>query len=937
MAETLPAPTEIVLSSSELKLGNGSSSNPSLSFANDSDTGLYRKSANILATVAGGNDIIEASTDKLNITKPVSIQDTELVDVPTVTDATEGYFYKKKGFNKLYWRTSDGGEIDLTNGVEFPLTGSNGSVAAPSYSFTNDTASGMFLSSVGNLTLAAAGETITLSATNATFTTPVVLPSNPSANLQAATKQYVDDFLPLSGGTLTGSINMGSQNITNVASITSTGGNYGSIVVDNMTLNADSISSSTANGDISIAPNGTGRLLLNDSPTSNMHAATKQYVDNIASGLDVKASVRVASTANIDLATGGLLTIDGITLIAGNRVLVKNQTTGSQNGIYDAATGSWSRSSDADSNAEVTGGIFTFVEEGTANAGTGWVLSTPDPITVDTTSLTFVQFSASPADTVYLSNGTLSSARMITMNGNDITFNGTANVIIGDNGVVLATGTGSNNLAFARNGTTSGVNFISGTNPGFQVSGNSILNASSTGLELYISGSNSMPSIYWNNDTNTGLFRDVADQIGITTGGSTCIRFRDGLEVAPLVASSVSNANSGTQQLFLDSSNNNHLSRKDESGNVTDIELIDIAYKSPVVAATVTAGTLSTDFANGDTIDGITLSTGDRLLIKNQTSADENGIYVVQATGAPSRANDFKTSADFVLGTQIFVQSGTVNAYHVFYVSTYPNTVDTDNWEWAENVGADNFGNHTATTDILMASNNITQLLGSATAPAIRSNIDASGLYFIGAGRIGFTSAGSEVMRIDNTGSLVLGASSDADASAIADLSSTSKGILIPRMTKAQRDAITVDANRDGLLVYNTDTKKINTYDGSDAAWKCVIGKNNVTVSTTDDTVTTIATLATANDKAYGIHVKIVGRNTTSNADMGYFDIKSGFINNGGTLGSEIASIDGSILSTNAAAWTITLVNSGTNILVQVTGAAATNISWNGTIEITNS
>ena len=126
-------------------------------------------------------------------------------------------------------------------------------------------------------------------------------------------------------------------------------------------------------------------------PTNPQDAATKSYVDATKQGLDVKDSVRAATTGNITLSA--TQTIDGVSVIAGDRVLVKNQTTGSQNGIYVVSAGAWTRSTDADSNADVTSGMFTFVEEGTVNADSGWVLTTNNPITLDTTALSFTQFS----------------------------------------------------------------------------------------------------------------------------------------------------------------------------------------------------------------------------------------------------------------------------------------------------------------------------------------------------------------------------------------------------------------------------------------------------------------------------------------------------------------------------------------------------------------
>lgn len=134
----------------------------------------------------------------------------------------------------------------------------------------------------------------------------------------------------------------------------------------------------------------TGALILNADPTVALGAATKQYVDNVAQGLDVKGSVRVATTANITLS--GTQTIDGIAVVAGDRVLVKNQSTASANGIYVVAAGAWTRATDMDNWAEVPG-AFTFVEQGTTQADTGWVCTSDQGGTLGTTAITWAQFS----------------------------------------------------------------------------------------------------------------------------------------------------------------------------------------------------------------------------------------------------------------------------------------------------------------------------------------------------------------------------------------------------------------------------------------------------------------------------------------------------------------------------------------------------------------
>jgi hypothetical protein len=169
-------------------------------------------------------------------------------------------------------------------------------------------------------------------------------------------------------------------------------------------------------------------------PTADSDAATKAYVDAARSGLDVKQSVRVATTANITLS--GTQTIDGVSLVVGDRVLVKDQNTASQNGIYDVASGSWSRSSDSDSSTEVTAGMFTFVTEGSTNADSGWVLTTNDTITLGSTNLAFAQFSGA---------GQITAGSGLSKSGNTIDI-GTASssrIVINADSIDLATVTRS--------------------------------------------------------------------------------------------------------------------------------------------------------------------------------------------------------------------------------------------------------------------------------------------------------------------------------------------------------------------------------------------------------------------------------------------------------------------------------------------------------------
>jgi len=155
----------------------------------------------------------------------------------------------------------------------------------------------------------------------------------------------------------------------------------------------------------------------------------KGYLDSTIAGaiegLNVKQAVRVASTSGLTLS--GLQTIDGVTVIVGDRVLVKNQTLGEQNGIYIASSSGWVRSVDFDalpSDSEILNAFF-FVSEGTTNADTGWVLTNNPPIIINTTPLVFAQFSSA---------GVIQAGTGLTKVGNNLNVNvGNGVEIVGNN------------------------------------------------------------------------------------------------------------------------------------------------------------------------------------------------------------------------------------------------------------------------------------------------------------------------------------------------------------------------------------------------------------------------------------------------------------------------------------------------------------------------
>ena len=232
-------------------------------------------------------------------------------------------------------------------------------------------------------------------------------------------------------------------------------------------------------------------------PTSAQDAATKAYVDAARSGLDVKASVRVATTANITLS--GAQTIDGVVVSAGDRVLVKNQTAGAQNGIYDVAVGAWTRSTDSDTSGEFNSGAFTFVEEGTTNGGRGYVLTTANPITLGTTSLAFTMFSSSGAITAGTDLSFSGTTLNVNVDGSSITTNGSNQLAIHSSYVgqssittlgTITTGTWSASAIALSKGGTGGDLSAAAEGAIFKKSGTS-LTAASAGTD-YLSSSSTI-------------------------------------------------------------------------------------------------------------------------------------------------------------------------------------------------------------------------------------------------------------------------------------------------------------------------------------------------------------------------------------------------------------------------------------------------------------
>ena len=169
----------------------------------------------------------------------------------------------------------------------------------------------------------------------------------------------------------------------------SSGGSFDNIAITDSTFDGGSIGQTTAVTDATITNLTLTTGTISTSPTSNNDLVNKAYVDAAAQGLQLLQPAAVATTTNL-ASLSGLLTIDGVTVTAGQRVLVKDQTAAQFNGVYVAAAGAWSRSTDTDTYAELQN-IYLFVTSGTVNAGTAWGTTNHGTGTIDVTPINWVQ------------------------------------------------------------------------------------------------------------------------------------------------------------------------------------------------------------------------------------------------------------------------------------------------------------------------------------------------------------------------------------------------------------------------------------------------------------------------------------------------------------------------------------------------------------------
>jgi len=521
-------------------------------------------------------------------------------------------------------------------------------------------------------------------------------------------------------------------------------------------------------------------------------------------GAAYKESVSCATTANITLS--GTQTIDGIAVVAGNRVLVKNQTTASQNGIYVVAAGAWTRSLDADNASEI-GAAVVNVDSGTANGGELWTTTFKTTDTLGTTAMNWyevlyntgswgISITGSSASTTgnAATATTLQTARTI----NGVSFNGSANITVADaTKLPLAGGTMTGAIAFAagqtwptfnQNTTGTAANVTGtvalangGTGATTAAAARTNLGATTLGGNLYtlanvaaiafprFNADNTVSSldaasfrtaIGAGTSSTTGTVTSVAVSGGTTglttsggpitssgtitlagtlavanggTGATTAAAARtnlgagtvssvggtgtvSGLSLSGTVTTSGNLTLGGTLSVtpsnFASQTANTVLAAPSGTAGVptfrtlvdADIPALTLAklpgaaYKQSVRCATtanLTATATTTTLTNSSTLaalvlDGITVATNDRVLVKNQTTAAQNGIYTVTNVGSASVAWVLTRTADADAADEIGaavvnVDAGTANGGEL-WTTTFKitDTLGTTAMNWYE-------------------------------------------------------------------------------------------------------------------------------------------------------------------------------------------------------------------------------------------------------------
>jgi len=375
-----------------------------------------------------GTDSIALANDTLTVAGGEGIDTSINSATNTITIAAEDATTSNKGVASF--ETADfnvtNGAVELKDTVVKTVTTDTGALTPATHGFS-------ILGGEG-IDVTHSGTTITVAGEDASTTNKGVASFD------------TNNFTVTAGAVAAKTITLGSSTLTLGSTTTSIAG-VTELTVDNLNFNGNTITSTDTNGNIILSPNGTGKVDISGSiltglnePVNPTDAATKNYVDTVAEGLHVHEAAKVATTGTLATLSGGSVTyangtagvgatltlsagltaIDGVTLVNGDRILVKNEATQAHNGMYVRTSATvLTRASDFDTAAEIGGGDFTFVEQGTTYGNTGWV-QTFEVLTVGTDTVIWQQFSGT---------GTFTAGAGLTISGTEFNVIGTANRI----------------------------------------------------------------------------------------------------------------------------------------------------------------------------------------------------------------------------------------------------------------------------------------------------------------------------------------------------------------------------------------------------------------------------------------------------------------------------------------------------------------------------
>jgi len=446
--------------------------------------------------------IIDNSATSLTITEGT----TNYITIDTTNSSEKIKFGEQVEFSGAYTLpTGDG-----TNGQAL-ITDGSGTV-----SFTTISTELDISGDTGTDTISLISDTFAFAGTNpvqtaVTNNTLTISVDDATTSAKGVASFDATDFTVTSGAVAVNAITLGTSSLNPGATTTTLAG-LQQLDVDNVRVDTNTISTTNTNGDLVLSPDGTGTVTVpsgykNRTGFGTNSLVTKEYVDAIKQALDVKDSVVVATTANLSANynnAGGTLTnsgtlaalsIDGVSLSAADRVLVKDQSSAAENGIYVVTTvgdGStaWvlTRADDANTSAELTGGVFTFVEQGTIGADNGYVFTHNGAPTLGTTSLTVSQFSG--AGQIVAGDALSKSGNTLNVNDDNITLEISSDTLR----IKGISTTVNGDLLYAANGTDGGYARLP---IGTYDSSNSV------GQILMVGSSN---NIQWTNTLDGGTF-----------------------------------------------------------------------------------------------------------------------------------------------------------------------------------------------------------------------------------------------------------------------------------------------------------------------------------------------------------------------------------------------------------------------------------------------